>query len=689
MRSHAVSAPWVAICLWLAGCAATPSPQVRSEAVAAPARLDVDHLEERALLLLISDRRSYEPVAISAALDASPAVRRQAALSLGRIGELRGGPELVGLFADKDPSVRRAAVFALGELGEGSAGDPASVQSAAAALLGVVNEADRATGRLAVEALAKLGVAVESVIERLVEGSAAEVLPRLMPSLFRFQSRDQPSDAVVRWAIQGLAEGDPELHAMAAYALARTPLPQAAANLRDLVDDSDPWVRGWAARALGQVGDRSDLPRLRGLIDDPEPGPIVQALRAARRLLAAGTAAPPLDWQPRLLELLGDPRPGVRLTAIEASAAWLLDEELAARLEELAAAGHPRERQLALAALAEGEDPRATTWLAAAAKTGDVASRSAAAEAAGLLGATDILTELAADPHPAVRAAALATWLTGEGPEAAEWAAFGLADDDAGVRATAFEWLAGHPVVPMEILLESLAATARDRIFDARLAGVDALEARAGAEPLERGAILAELETLASDDKHLVRRRAAASLAALGEPAPDPGSLRLRKPVEVYREIVQRTARPRRVEIRSERGAVTVELACPEAPMTCLNFLQLATQGFYDGLAFHRVVPDFVVQAGDPRGDGRGGPGYVMRDEINPLRYQRGAVGMALSGPDTGGSQFFITLSPQPHLDGGYTVFGHVVAGFDTLGEIIQGDRIRGVVEVGGRRPQR
>ncbi len=699
MRTHAVSA-FAATCLLLAGCAATTAPQVRRDGPAPASNLGIDHLEERALLLLISDRRSYEPVTIGAALEASPAVRRQAALALGRIGDPRGGPELLGLLADSDVEVRRAAVFALGELGERLAADLESrqrppggiegggLQGAAAALLGVVNESDRATGRLAVEGLAKLGVTVETVVERLVEGPAAELLPRLVPSLYRFQSRDHPSDAVVRWAVQGLDEDDPELHAMAAYALARTPLAQAASNLRNLVDDSDPWVRGWAARALGQVGDRSDPGRLRGLLDDPQPGPIIQALRAARRLIDAGKAAPPLDWQPRLLELLGDDRPGVRLTAIEASAAWLLDDELATRLEELAASPLPRERQLALAALAEGEDPRATTWLAAAAKDAEVASRRAAAQAAGLLGAADVLTELAADPHPAVRAAAFETWLTGAGPGAAEWALAGLADEDAGVRATVFEWLAAQPVVPMEALLEGLEATDRDRIFDARLAAVDALEARAGAEPLERGAILAELEALATDDKHLVRQRASVSLAALGEEAPEPGSLRLHKPAEVYREIVRRTAQPRRVEIRTERGAVTVELACGEAPMTCLNFLQLATQGFYDGLAFHRVVPDFVVQVGDPRGDGRGGPGYVMRDEINPLRYQRGAVGMALSGPDTGGSQFFITLSPQPHLDGGYTVFGRVVAGFETLDRIVQGDRIQGVAEVDFRRPR-
>jgi cyclophilin family peptidyl-prolyl cis-trans isomerase len=116
--------------------------------------------------------------------------------------------------------------------------------------------------------------------------------------------------------------------------------------------------------------------------------------------------------------------------------------------------------------------------------------------------------------------------------------------------------------------------------------------------------------------------------------------------------------------------------------MTCINFLNLAGQGFYDGLVFHRVVPDFVVQGGDPRGDGTGGPSYSIRDEINQLRYDRGVVGMALAGPDTGGSQFFLTLSPQPHLDGGYTAFGEVVSGGEVLDQIRLGDRIETIVEV-------
>ena len=126
----------------------------------------------------------------------------------------------------------------------------------------------------------------------------------------------------------------------------------------------------------------------------------------------------------------------------------------------------------------------------------------------------------------------------------------------------------------------------------------------------------------------------------------------------------------------TERGTVAIELFGSDAPLTVANFTRLARSGYYNGVAFHRVVPNFVAQDGDPRGDGSGGPGYAIRDELNRRWYDRGAVGMALSGPDTGGSQYFIAHSPQPHLDGHYTVFGHVTAGYDVLDAIVQGDRI-------------
>ena len=132
--------------------------------------------------------------------------------------------------------------------------------------------------------------------------------------------------------------------------------------------------------------------------------------------------------------------------------------------------------------------------------------------------------------------------------------------------------------------------------------------------------------------------------------------------------------------LETDRGLIHIELAMNEAPLTVENFVTLARKGYFNGLSFHRVVGDFVIQDGDPRGDGEGGPGYSIRDELNQLPYVRGTVGMALDPwRDTGGSQFFITLSPQPHLDAKYSVIGDVVAGMDVADRLAEGDVIRGV----------
>ena len=116
------------------------------------------------------------------------------------------------------------------------------------------------------------------------------------------------------------------------------------------------------------------------------------------------------------------------------------------------------------------------------------------------------------------------------------------------------------------------------------------------------------------------------------------------------------------------RGPVRIELAPDKAPLTVANFVNLAQRGFYDGLGFHRVIDDFMVQGGCPEGSGRGGPGYRFEDETsNGLRHDRGVLSMANAGPNTNGSQFFITLGPTPHLDRKHTVFGVVTEGLDVV----------------------
>lgn len=128
------------------------------------------------------------------------------------------------------------------------------------------------------------------------------------------------------------------------------------------------------------------------------------------------------------------------------------------------------------------------------------------------------------------------------------------------------------------------------------------------------------------------------------------------------------------------RGHIRVALAAEQAPLTVANFVNLARRGFYDGLNFHRVIADFMIQGGCPEGTGRGGPGYRFEDETdNGLRHERGVLSMANAGPNTNGSQFFITHVPCPWLDGRHTVFGTVVEGMDVVDAIRQGDVIRSV----------
>ncbi len=136
------------------------------------------------------------------------------------------------------------------------------------------------------------------------------------------------------------------------------------------------------------------------------------------------------------------------------------------------------------------------------------------------------------------------------------------------------------------------------------------------------------------------------------------------------------------VALQTNRGDIVLELYPEHAPKTVNNFVFLSKEGFYDGVSFHRVIDNFVIQGGDPTGTGRGGPGYRFEDELegNPLKHDSKVISMANAGPDTNGSQFFITHSPQPHLDGKHTVFGKVVEGEQVVDRIQQGDVIEKAV---------
>src|SRR5262249_45543020 len=240
-----------------------------------------------------------------------------------------------------------------------------------------------------------------------------------------------------------------------------------------------------------------------------------------------------------------------------------------------------------------------------------------------------------------------------------------LKAEDVIVRATAAQQL-GELGDQSDDVIQALDAAYKaarsDKMNDARIAVLESLE------KLKHSLSIEVLAEKTRDDDYVVRLKASEFLRE--SPRDIPTRLQIGKVDTGHDKTYwHRVAALSELKdnpiaiIHTRKGDIRIELYAEEAPMTVDNFIRLSKGGFDGGLTFTRVVANFGIQGGDPRGDTNGGPGYQIRDEINLHRYVAGTVGMALSGKDTGGSQFFITHSPQPHLDGGYTAFGQVVDG--------------------------
>ena len=237
----------------------------------------------------------------------------------------------------------------------------------------------------------------------------------------------------------------------------------------------------------------------------------------------------------------------------------------------------------------------------------------------------------------------------------------------------------------LDLLFEAWRQSAGDPGSDARLAILATMHEimRQQPELLTRLDDPAHRDLLQRPDDPVVRSAAARTWPELARRWGDAWPIDTHRTLDDYRSIVRTlllAADDPHVTIDVEgRGTIDVQLLGHEAPLTVANFLRLVDGHYFDHSRWHRVVPNFVVQDGDPTGTGNGGPGWSIRDEINRERYVMPMLGMALSGPDTGGSQWFINLSAQPHLDGQYAIFGKVAGSFVPLSRIVQGDVIRSI----------
>ncbi len=671
------------------GVAATASGQELPPAIGA------SEVNLIARLLAMTDTRQLDMALVDRALASKwRPMRATATLAIGQVGTesgMAGASRLRMLLKDHDLAVAANAAYALGLLR-----DTASITDLGAALAlnhEVAREAAWALGEIGAPARTTITNALktdpdhDTAIQLLL--AAAKLRPVPITDVKRYFHESHPS---VVWA--------------AAYAIARTRAPGGVRGLIDL--EASPSLRAtqnpnrsagmpapYADELSGNQLTRAEIARglaisaagdslgpkafvvLARLVGDVEPHVRINAVRSL------GTYGP--QAKASLVYATHDYDPNVRIAAAQSFGTvlskdatdfpvlWSADTSIVYRSSLLASAARAGLRPPELKQWASSQDWRLRAAVASAA--GDTLDRAFAISRSA---------PLTRDPDPRVREAAYGAIAPPPGMALEDTVhrilVNGLRDSDFYVRATVIGALADRPSAEdLSAVLASYNQAGRDSANDARLAAIQYVGSLWKRDSSSLNATWqAQLARtpMPTDPLERAAGKAIPVWSSWGRVAPTP------RPIGWYEGVVRAIVMPAYVgktvnaTINTVRGPIRLELFGTDAPITVWNFLSLARSGYYRNTRFHRVVPNFVAQDGDPRDDGNGGPGYAIRDEMNRHRYERGAVGMALSGPDTGGSQYFITHSPQPHLDGHYTVFGRVIRGYDVLDKLVQGDLI-------------
>ncbi len=643
-------------------------------------------LQQDARLLAMLDTRMRDTSLIDEMLrsDVSSA-RSRAAVAVGRVKIDSRYDELRKLLVDADTAVAANAAFALGlardsgsiiQLGRALAGAPDVVAVEAAWALGMIGEPARTVVSVALGEATPNPLATSTAAQR-----SAEVRAELLLAVARIRGIN--TTVLLPW----LSDSNSNVVGAAAYSLSRARVARGVRPMLALSKHSDEQVRQYVARMLDRAAAGDSLAAraqevLKDMLNDQSERVRINAVRS---LMSYGSSV-----KENLPTILRDGAANVRIAALDNivpvvdkdvvlwRSAWDADTsfvfrsglmQAAARAGTDALAGYEvvwqknsewRYRRAVASVpvrgtVTNGEQRIATLRWALNDTDGRVRSAAYAALFMGPQAVTDSL----------IRLAALAA----------------LNDNDIQVRVSAASAVGRFgDATSVAHLLDSYDRALNDIDGDARNATIRAIasvwnrdSSRFSTDNKQR---LAQLK-VPSDP---IDRAAAASLTPMSS-WNEQGSSRIARSTAEYERIAQQYLSPNAanvyVTMRTDRGDIRLILHAKDAPMTVDSFLSLVRRGFYKDTRFHRVVPNFVAQDGDPRGDGTGGGGFYLRDEHSRVRHARGCLGVATSGPETGGSQFYMCHSPQPHLDGGYTVFGTIVSGLEVLDKIVQGDRIR------------
>lgn len=641
-----------------------------------------------------------EPDLVVLLSDPEPQLRRRAALALGRIRLPEGVAPLVSSLADPEVEVRQMSAFALGLLADESA-IPALLEALDDPEPLVQGRAAEALGRIgAVDAAPAIGALVKTYLTATFDLDPDDVSFPLSPEVEAFRLGIYALGTLKAYEPLAAAvlqeNGQPILWWWpVVYALQQTGDSRALDALATLAAVQGSVGVAFAARGLGQIGD-TNAPVAAGALLE-----LLDLERRDERVIATAIRELAHLDDSRIgdelyqLAIRRDLSPTLRLEALEA-----LQKQSASRTTdafvELMTDPWPPIRAAALKALARTAPDTFVLVLSGLGRDPDWRVRSALAEGLAFTdpeAAIYQLTLLLEDEDARVIPAVLRSLVSQRVPDVEQVLLDQLARDDLVVRKIAATLLgelgaeatsADARTAVVSALVRAFEVAKDDASYLVRAAVLDALTALGGIEAE------AMLTNALSDADWATRLRAAEGLDVLRvngshtdviRPAPGRRSVDFSAP-----RLVRPTVSPH-VYVETDYGTIELELNVVDTPVTADNFMTLARRGFYDGLTFHRVVPNYLVQGGDPRADSEGGPGYTLRDELNQTPFLRGTVGMVLDWQDTGGSQFFITHSPQPTLDGRYTAFASVVDGMDVVDQIRQGDVIRRVLVWDGVEP--
>lgn len=615
----------------------------------------------------VEDQRAIDTTRVASwVTDADSLVRQRTAYMIGIVGDSRYRPALQALLTDTCPTVLQEAIFAAGQMGD---------STLVPGLLPYLEQSDSLLRSRTIVALSKLGTdAAGRALTKILADTTEAEWARLTAAEAAFRLEDWRSLT----ALKELARMENDnIREKIYYSL----LQRADSTMQRLfrigMRDTLETIQTYSVIGAGRTGDTSSVERIGNLLNKRNWRLKYHAVNTVGRLKLR-----PLIKA--VSNLLGESENVYVKQAAIRTLGLLESRSIEKRIEPFLQDDDLNLQLEALLALTRIRGEAALSLLDSYGDSESDRRRAACAEAYALISgdsATARLVELSSDPAPRVRAAALSQ-------------IFQL-EDHVLIHRMVEEALLDTDMVPVILACDQIGrryyrdmVPAMCELFE-RQGGHEADQIRLAilevlntmSDSLEVTGELEDLVESALQNRLYPIRRDAAKLAqSLGLPSEfDPPTFASEVKAVNYDDYYQRYEVNPLAVLETTRGSIKIELLYQSAPKTVINFIKLAESGFYNDRVWHRVIPDFVIQDGCPRGDGWGGPGYEIRCEYNALHYERGSVGMATSGKDTGGSQYFICQSPQPHLDGRYTLFGNVVEGFRAVTLTEVGDSIHSV----------